>query len=266
MRNVAVAAMTKNIADELGPHGINVTVVHPGLTRTEATRRRRRPDGRRPGHHRGGGRAHPRRATRSGASSRPTRSPTSWRSSPRHAASPSPATPSPAAAASPARSTTEVRCASRRAPASRSGCKSPERTGGRILRAQIAIRARPGGSADPRAARRRPVQTPPPPELFNPRGRHGSDRHRPPTDGGRGPPTRAHVGRRASGGDDGAGEALDDGDDVVLGAALGGQRLGQVVRQGEDRLGADARLVDARTRRPRCPRRSPARRSCASRS
>lgn len=37
MRNVAVAAMTKNIADELGPSGINVTVVHPGLTRTEAT-------------------------------------------------------------------------------------------------------------------------------------------------------------------------------------------------------------------------------------
>jgi NAD(P)-dependent dehydrogenase (short-subunit alcohol dehydrogenase family) len=37
MRNVAVAAMTKNIADELGPHGINVTVVHPGVTRTEAT-------------------------------------------------------------------------------------------------------------------------------------------------------------------------------------------------------------------------------------
>ena len=28
---------TKNLADELGPHGINVTVVHPGLTRTEAT-------------------------------------------------------------------------------------------------------------------------------------------------------------------------------------------------------------------------------------
>lgn len=37
MRNVAVAAMTKNLADELGPGGINVTVVHPGLTRTEAT-------------------------------------------------------------------------------------------------------------------------------------------------------------------------------------------------------------------------------------
>lgn len=36
-RNVAVAAVTKNLADELGPHGINVTVVHPGLTRTEAT-------------------------------------------------------------------------------------------------------------------------------------------------------------------------------------------------------------------------------------
>ena len=37
IRNVAVAAMTKNLADELGPDGINVTVVHPGLTRTEAT-------------------------------------------------------------------------------------------------------------------------------------------------------------------------------------------------------------------------------------
>jgi NAD(P)-dependent dehydrogenase (short-subunit alcohol dehydrogenase family) len=37
MRNVAVAAMTKNLADELGPQGINVTVVHPGTTRTEKT-------------------------------------------------------------------------------------------------------------------------------------------------------------------------------------------------------------------------------------
>src|SRR5438034_1310813 len=36
MRNVAVAAMTKNLADELGPRGVNVTVVHPGATRTEA--------------------------------------------------------------------------------------------------------------------------------------------------------------------------------------------------------------------------------------
>ncbi|HEY2330848.1 MAG TPA: SDR family oxidoreductase [Acidimicrobiales bacterium] len=35
IRNVAVAAMTKNLADELGPSGINVTVVHPGPTRTE---------------------------------------------------------------------------------------------------------------------------------------------------------------------------------------------------------------------------------------
>jgi NAD(P)-dependent dehydrogenase (short-subunit alcohol dehydrogenase family) len=32
--------MTKNLAEELGPRGINVTVVHPGLTRTEST-----PDG-----------------------------------------------------------------------------------------------------------------------------------------------------------------------------------------------------------------------------
>ncbi len=37
MRNVAVAALTKNLADELGPLGINVTVVHPGITRTEVT-------------------------------------------------------------------------------------------------------------------------------------------------------------------------------------------------------------------------------------
>jgi NAD(P)-dependent dehydrogenase (short-subunit alcohol dehydrogenase family) len=37
VRNVAVAAMTKNLADELGGQGINVTVVHPGMTRTERT-------------------------------------------------------------------------------------------------------------------------------------------------------------------------------------------------------------------------------------
>jgi NAD(P)-dependent dehydrogenase (short-subunit alcohol dehydrogenase family) len=37
IRNVSVAALTKNLADELGRHGVNVTVVHPGLTRTEAT-------------------------------------------------------------------------------------------------------------------------------------------------------------------------------------------------------------------------------------
>jgi NAD(P)-dependent dehydrogenase (short-subunit alcohol dehydrogenase family) len=37
VRNVAVAAMTKNLADEYGPRGINVTVVHPGMTRTERT-------------------------------------------------------------------------------------------------------------------------------------------------------------------------------------------------------------------------------------
>ena len=37
IRNVGVAALTKNMADELGPRGINVTCVHPGLTRTEKT-------------------------------------------------------------------------------------------------------------------------------------------------------------------------------------------------------------------------------------
>ena len=35
VRNVAVSALTKNLAEELGPKGINVTVVHPGMTRTE---------------------------------------------------------------------------------------------------------------------------------------------------------------------------------------------------------------------------------------
>ena len=37
MRNVAVAALAKNLADELGADGINVNVVHPGVTRTERT-------------------------------------------------------------------------------------------------------------------------------------------------------------------------------------------------------------------------------------
>ena len=37
IRNVSVVALTKNLADELGRHGINVTVVHPGATRTEKT-------------------------------------------------------------------------------------------------------------------------------------------------------------------------------------------------------------------------------------
>lgn len=37
VRNVAVAAMTANLAVELGPHGVNVTVVHPGTTVTERT-------------------------------------------------------------------------------------------------------------------------------------------------------------------------------------------------------------------------------------
>jgi NAD(P)-dependent dehydrogenase (short-subunit alcohol dehydrogenase family) len=37
IRNVSVSALTKNLADELGPHGINVVVVHPGNTQTEKT-------------------------------------------------------------------------------------------------------------------------------------------------------------------------------------------------------------------------------------
>lgn len=35
VRNVGVAALTKNVADELGPRGISVMVVHPGVVRTE---------------------------------------------------------------------------------------------------------------------------------------------------------------------------------------------------------------------------------------
>jgi NAD(P)-dependent dehydrogenase (short-subunit alcohol dehydrogenase family) len=35
MRTVATASLTKNLADELGPLGINVNLVHPGLTFTE---------------------------------------------------------------------------------------------------------------------------------------------------------------------------------------------------------------------------------------
>ena len=37
VRNVAVASMTAALAAELGPHGVNVTVVHPGFTETERT-------------------------------------------------------------------------------------------------------------------------------------------------------------------------------------------------------------------------------------
>jgi NAD(P)-dependent dehydrogenase (short-subunit alcohol dehydrogenase family) len=33
VRNVAVSALTKNLADELGPKGINVIAIHPGRTR-----------------------------------------------------------------------------------------------------------------------------------------------------------------------------------------------------------------------------------------
>jgi len=37
IRNVAVSALTKNLADELGPKGVNVNAIHPGATRTEKT-------------------------------------------------------------------------------------------------------------------------------------------------------------------------------------------------------------------------------------
>jgi NAD(P)-dependent dehydrogenase (short-subunit alcohol dehydrogenase family) len=38
VRNAAVSSITKNLADELGPKGINVVAVHPGATRTEKTK------------------------------------------------------------------------------------------------------------------------------------------------------------------------------------------------------------------------------------
>lgn len=37
MRNAAVVALTKTLADELGPYGVGVFVVNPGVTRTERT-------------------------------------------------------------------------------------------------------------------------------------------------------------------------------------------------------------------------------------
>lgn len=40
MRNAAVVALTKTLADELGPSGVNVTAIHPGPTRTERTEAR----------------------------------------------------------------------------------------------------------------------------------------------------------------------------------------------------------------------------------
>lgn len=35
IRNVGVVALTKNLADELGPDGVQVTCIHPGITVTE---------------------------------------------------------------------------------------------------------------------------------------------------------------------------------------------------------------------------------------
>jgi len=35
VRNAAVTALSRNLADELGPHGVGVTAVHPGITLTD---------------------------------------------------------------------------------------------------------------------------------------------------------------------------------------------------------------------------------------
>ena len=42
IRNISVAALTKNLADELAPKGVSVVCVHPGTTRTAKRRPRRR--------------------------------------------------------------------------------------------------------------------------------------------------------------------------------------------------------------------------------
>ena len=38
MRNIALTHLTKTLSGELGPYGINVNLVHPGVTRTERTK------------------------------------------------------------------------------------------------------------------------------------------------------------------------------------------------------------------------------------
>jgi NAD(P)-dependent dehydrogenase (short-subunit alcohol dehydrogenase family) len=40
VRNVGVVALTKNLADELGPHGVTATAIYPGYTMTEQYRAR----------------------------------------------------------------------------------------------------------------------------------------------------------------------------------------------------------------------------------
>jgi NAD(P)-dependent dehydrogenase (short-subunit alcohol dehydrogenase family) len=110
MRNVAVAALTKNLADELGPHGINVTVVHPETPAPSALRRwwpharRRRACRRKRWKHRW------QPPTRSTTWSTPARWRRWWRSCARPSRAPSTATPSPWAAARRAASTTRARC------------------------------------------------------------------------------------------------------------------------------------------------------------
>jgi NAD(P)-dependent dehydrogenase (short-subunit alcohol dehydrogenase family) len=37
LRNAAIVHLTKTLADQLGPRGITVNLVHPGATRTERT-------------------------------------------------------------------------------------------------------------------------------------------------------------------------------------------------------------------------------------
>ena len=108
MRNVAVAALTKNLADELGPQGINVVCVHPGAVRTEATpavmEARAAAVGGQCRRGRGRGSAP---ASRSGAWLAPRRWRRSWPSWRRRERRPSPVTSSPRVAASSARSTIE---------------------------------------------------------------------------------------------------------------------------------------------------------------
>ena len=99
--------MTKNLADELGPRGVNVTVVHPGMTRTERT-----PEAMAAmAQSRGTTVEELERALEGGVSIgrlvTAEEVARSWPSWPAPRASPSTATPSPPAAARAGRSTTE---------------------------------------------------------------------------------------------------------------------------------------------------------------
>jgi NAD(P)-dependent dehydrogenase (short-subunit alcohol dehydrogenase family) len=99
IRNVAVAALTKSMADEFGPSGINVSVVHPGLSRTERTGSRSPPERQPRWCPPRSSRTRSRPPIRSATSSTLPRWPMSWPSCAHPGRGPSTATRSPSSAA-----------------------------------------------------------------------------------------------------------------------------------------------------------------------